>query len=65
MFGGGIGSKIRAGRSSVKFFGSGGPESTCASQSAPSERKEWVYWDRTTASSRIMLLFIDCEIVHA
>ena len=31
---GGIGSKIRAGRSTLNYFGSGGPESVYASQSA-------------------------------
>ena len=38
VFGGGIDRKIRAGRSTVIFCGSGGPESAYASQSAPSER---------------------------
>ena len=32
-----IGSKIRAGKSTVNYFGSGGPESIYASQSSPSE----------------------------
>ena len=63
--GGGIGSKIRAGRSTVNYFRFGRTR-VCIRQSVCTERKDGFFRDRTTASSRIMVLFIiDCEIMHA
>ena len=40
--GGSIDSKIRAGENTINIVRAGGPESIYASQTAPSERKEWV-----------------------
>ena len=62
--GGGIGSKIRAGGSTVNYFRFGRTK-VCASQSVCTERKNGFFGDRNASSSRIMVLFIDCEIVHA
>ena len=47
------------------MFGSGGPESIYASQTTPKENNGLVGGKTTlTASSHIMVLFVDCEIVH-
>ena len=62
--GGGISRKIRTGRNSLSHFRFGKTR-VCihASQSAPSERMGC--FGTTAARSRIMVLFIDCEIVYA
>ena len=63
--GGGFGSKIRAGKIAVKYFRSGRTRVYIRQSDCPSGIKEWVVWVETTASSRIMVLFTDCEIVRA
>ena len=63
--GGGLGSKIRAGKIAVKYFRSGRTRVYIRQSDCPSGIKEWVVWVETTASSRIMVLFTDYEIVRA
>ena len=62
--GGGIGRKIRAGRSAANYFRFV-RTSVCIRESVCTERNDGFFGDRTPASSLIMVLFIDCEIVHA
>ena len=62
--GGGIGRKIRVGRSTVKIF-SVREDQSLYTRVSLHRVKEWALSGQNRASSRIMVLLIDCEIVYA